>query len=103
MSFPVACQPRGGQPNGFPAYGTLLSAYCDGYDKYGTYADGAGGTYPALIATNSTDCGYSNPPLGTLLSTYCYLFDLMGTYADGMGGSSDSLIESNSVSCGYSP
>jgi len=41
-----------------PASGTLLSTYCSGYDKYGTYADGSGGTYAALIAANSADCGY---------------------------------------------
>jgi hypothetical protein len=38
--------------------GTLLSTYCSGFDLYGTYADGAGGTYNALIAHNSPTCGY---------------------------------------------
>lgn len=41
-----------------PTAGTLLSTYCVGYDKYGTYADGVCGTYNALIQTNSPDCGY---------------------------------------------
>ena len=44
-----------------PAYGTLLSTYCSGVDKYGTYADGSGGTYNALIQSNSVDCGYVAP------------------------------------------
>jgi hypothetical protein len=41
-----------------PADGTLLSTHCVGYDKYGTYADGSGGTYDLLIEANSADCGY---------------------------------------------
>jgi hypothetical protein len=44
-----------------PPYGTLLSTYCSGVDKWGIYADGVGGTYTALIAANSVDCGYSPP------------------------------------------
>ena len=42
-----------------PADGTLLSTHCVGYDKYGTYADGSGGTYDQLIETNSAYCGYT--------------------------------------------
>jgi hypothetical protein len=41
-----------------PAAGTLLSTYCLGVNKYGTYADGSGGTYTALIENKSVDCGY---------------------------------------------
>lgn len=41
-----------------PASGTLLSTYCVGYDKYGTYANGSCGTYSQLIESNSADCGY---------------------------------------------
>jgi len=48
-------------PPVYPSYGTLLSTYCSGVDKWGTYADGVGGTYTALIAANSVDCGYSPP------------------------------------------
>jgi hypothetical protein len=44
-----------------PAAGTLLSTYCSGTTKYGTYADGSGGSYNQVIATNSTDCGYVAP------------------------------------------
>ena len=40
------------------ASGTLLSTYCSGFNLYGTYADGAGGTYNALIQVNSLSCGY---------------------------------------------
>jgi hypothetical protein len=49
-----------------PPNGTLLSTYCSGYDKYGTYADGSGGTYNALIQANSTDCGYVVPTNATV-------------------------------------
>ena len=49
-----------------PPNGTLLSTYCSGYDKYGTYADGSGGTYTALIQANSTDCGYVVPTNATV-------------------------------------
>jgi hypothetical protein len=48
-----------------PSYskkGTLISTYCNGYDQYGTYADGNGGTYNELIETNSLTCGYITPP-----------------------------------------
>lgn len=41
------------------AEGTLLSTYCSGVDKYGTYADGSGGTTSSLIEANSTDCGWT--------------------------------------------
>jgi len=49
-----------------PPYGTLLSTYCSGYDKYGNYADGSGGTYTVLIQANSTDCGYVQPTVTTV-------------------------------------
>jgi len=44
--------------------GTLLSTYCSGVDKYGTYADGSGGSYNALMESNSAECGYTPPPAG---------------------------------------
>ena len=31
---------------------------CKGYDQYGAYADGNGGTYDELIEVNSLRCGY---------------------------------------------
>ena len=45
----------------FPTSGTLLSEFCQGFDLFGKYADGKGGEYTALIAANSTQCGYSTP------------------------------------------
>lgn len=88
-----------------PASGTLLSTYCSGVDKYGTYSDGNYGSYNQLIQANSTDCGYTPPApppaRGTLLSSYCSGYDLYGNYADGSGGSYSQLIQSNSSSCGY--
>jgi len=47
-----------------PSYtkkGTLIETYCSGYDQYGKYADGNGGTYDELIETNSLTCGYIPP------------------------------------------
>ena len=46
----------------YPAKGVLLSTLCKGYDQYGKYADGNGGSYEQLIATNSSNCGYTPPP-----------------------------------------
>jgi len=48
----------------YPKKGTLISTYCSGYDQYGTYADGNGGTYNELIETNSLTCGYITPSTG---------------------------------------
>jgi hypothetical protein len=46
----------------YPAKGILLSTLCKGYDQYGKYADGSGGSYEQLIETNSSNCGYTPPP-----------------------------------------
>ena len=46
----------------YPAKGVLLSTLCKGYDQYGKYADGSGGSYEQLIETNSSNCGYTPPP-----------------------------------------
>lgn len=90
--------------NLYPAAGTLVSTYCSGTTKMGTYNDGSGGTYNAVIQTNSTDCGYVPPPTsGTLLSTYCSGTTKMGRYADGNGGTYDATIQTNSTDCGYDP
>jgi len=60
----------------YTAKGTLLSTYCSGYDQYGTYADGNGGTYNELVETNSLTCGYITPtPI-----------DIGGGYSGGGGG-----------------
>jgi hypothetical protein len=53
---------RSASATAYPVAGTLLSTYCVSYDKYGTYADGSGGTYDALIQANSADCGYVAAP-----------------------------------------
>jgi hypothetical protein len=83
-------------------YGTLISTYCDGTTKMGTYANGTGGTYNSIIQSNSTECGYVPPPAaGTLLDTYCQGTTKMGTYANGTGGSYNQAIEYNSLDCGY--
>ena len=41
--------------------GTLIKTMCKGYDQYGVYADGNGGSYEELIETNSLTCGYVPP------------------------------------------
>ena len=46
----------------YPAKGVLISTLCKGYDQYGKYADGNGGSYEQLIQTNSSNCGYTPPP-----------------------------------------
>jgi hypothetical protein len=48
----------------YPEKGTLLNTFCKGYDQYGNYADGNGGTYEELIQANSTICGYTPPSSG---------------------------------------
>ena len=48
----------------YPAKGLLLSTLCKGYDQYGKYADGSGGSYEQLIETNSLKCGYTPPTSG---------------------------------------
>jgi len=45
-----------------PLRGTLLNTFCKGYDQYGKYADGNGGSYEQLIEVNSSTCGYTTPP-----------------------------------------
>jgi hypothetical protein len=46
-----------GKPS-YPPAGTLLSTYCSGYDLWGVYANGSGGTYNQVIQYNSPSCGY---------------------------------------------
>lgn len=41
--------------------GTLLNTFCKGYNQYGKYADGNGGSYEQLIEVNSSTCGYIPP------------------------------------------
>lgn len=48
----------------YPESGYLLGTFCDGFNLTGTYADGAGGTYPAVITANAAECGFTDldPP-----------------------------------------
>ena len=46
----------------YPTKGTFIKNICKGYDRYGVYADGNGGTYEELIQSNSAECGYTPPP-----------------------------------------
>lgn len=48
-------------PPSYPTKGTLLNTLCKGYDSYGKYADGNGGSYEELIEKNSAVCGYVAP------------------------------------------
>jgi len=52
-----------------PVAGTLLSQFCNNYTRYGTYADGSGGTYNAVIEYNAAYCGYVAPS-GPVLSNF---------------------------------
>jgi len=45
--------------------GTLLNKFCKGYNQYGKYADGNGGSYEQLIEVNSPTCGYVAPGGGS--------------------------------------
>ena len=45
----------------YPTAGTLLSTMCKGYDQYGLYANGNGGSVEQLIQINSPTCGYVEP------------------------------------------
>lgn len=44
----------------YPPRGTLLSTYCQSFDKWGNYADGTGGSYAQLIQANSAECGWKD-------------------------------------------
>lgn len=95
----------GGTTPVHPPVGTLLEQFCKGFDSWGKYANGAGGTYEATIMTNSTDCGYvappAPPPRGTLISNFCKGTTKWGKFADGNGGSYDEQVQERSTDCGY--
>jgi hypothetical protein len=88
-----------------PAAGVLIEPFCKGVDSWGKYANGSGGTYEAIIMTNSTDCGYVAPPnppaAGTLISNFCKGTAKWGKFADGNGGSYDQAVQEKSTDCGY--
>ena len=86
-----------------PPYGTLLSTFCSGYTKMGRYADGNYGSYDAVIANNSPECGWNPPPRGTFIRQYCRGYTLIGVYADGSYGTYESVTANNSPTCGYVP
>lgn len=102
------CKPKLDEEQSFAPLGSLLSVYCDNFDRYGVYSDGAGGTTTDIIQTNSRDCGYEDPnyntqylEAGAILGRYCLGVDQYGRFADGQGGNYDQLITTNSVACGY--
>lgn len=66
-----------------PPAGTLLSTYCSGFDLYGTYANGSGGSYNSLIESNSASCGWY--PAST--STPGYDYSSSYTFTAGRGRS----------------
>jgi hypothetical protein len=92
----------------YPAYGTLVTAYCLSYSSPYTYRqvynNGSGGTYN-VDTNNSTTCGYVAPtPPGTYLSQYCAGgngYSLYYRYADGNYSYYDVLQANNSATCGY--
>lgn len=93
-----------------PPAGTLIKYECRGFDEWGTYTDGSGGTYDAILKRNSADCGYvapttpptqTNPPAGTVLGTSCSGFNLQEIRANGSGGTYNVTIAVNSPQCGY--
>ena len=45
----------------YPPRDSEHSRYCKGFDLYGIYNDGQGGTYEKPITVNSTTCGYVAP------------------------------------------
>ncbi len=45
----------------YPAKDILIEYKCIGFDQYGVYHNGAGGTYEKLVETNSLSCGYTPP------------------------------------------
>jgi hypothetical protein len=50
----------------------LVSTFCQGFDKYGTYSRADGTTFNEIIQVNSYECGYREPPInynGTLTSS----------------------------------
>ena len=87
-----------------PPANELINSYCSGYDLYGNYTNGSGGSYSQLIETNSLTCGYTPPPpaAGTVLSSSCSGTTLVEEVADGSGGS-NTVETPNSPTCGYTP
>ena len=50
----------------------LVTTFCDGFTKYGTYSRSDGTTFNEIIQVNSYECGYRDPPInynGTLTSS----------------------------------
>jgi hypothetical protein len=55
-----------------PVYGTYFGQQCSGINMIGTYANGTGGSYEAVIEYNSAACGYMPPysPTGPVIYDY---------------------------------
>lgn len=66
----------------YPLAGTFLSQFCDAnYTRWGTYANGSGGSYNQVIEYNAAYCGYVAPPASAPLVTSVVMQS--GTYEAG--------------------
>ena len=93
-------------PPVYPPAGTLLAAnQCSGFTLFNLRADGSGGTYNEILATNSTACGYVPPvvctPYGTFLENACVGTQLNYRLANGSCGSYLSPVGYIEGFCGY--
>lgn len=105
---PCGCGPSSSTPPpSYPPAGQELSWSCRGFDKWGVYHNGSGGTYDQIIATNSPECGWTPPatppPAGQELGWFCEGKTKMGKYSDGKGGVYNNPIQENSPDCGSTP
>lgn len=91
--------------NPYPQRGTVINYRCEGWTRYVSRNDGAGGNFTELFEVNSATCGwYPDPPIGTILGYYCKpKYERWKTVANGNYTKIEVLIESNSVDCGYLP
>lgn len=83
--------------------GELITAYCQGFERWGTYHDGNGGTYDEIIEEDSPLCGFVHPAQGTVLREFCAGYDLMQHVADGQGGYTVRTDQFQSNECGWTP
>jgi hypothetical protein len=77
-----------------------LSTHCVGYTLYGTYTDGACGTYDDFIEGNSVICGYVPPPTATPTPTPVPPPPYIGVFLS-PGGTSYNACNSTVGSNGY--
>lgn len=83
--------------------GELISESCIGFEKWGLYHDGNGGTYEELIQADAPSCGFLHPAQGLVLREFCAGYDLMQHVADGNGGYTVRTEEFQSAECGWTP